>query len=92
MRSQNDENLPRLRGSLTRNKSRASDSVGRSGDTQGLSDEEDMDSESVVELLEEGQAFEAEAVGGVENALVTWPAIDGGSSTSALSTSEQCRC
>lgn len=27
-----------------------------------------MDSESVEELLEEGQAFEAEAVDGVENA------------------------
>ncbi len=42
-----------------------SDSAGQSGDLQGLSDEEDVDSESVVGLLEEGQAFEAEAIGGV---------------------------
>ena len=41
---------------------------GQSGDTQGLSRIEDTDSESVEELLEEGQYFEAEAVSGVENA------------------------
>ncbi len=44
------------------------DSAGQSGDTQGLSDKVEADSESVQELLEEGQAFEAEAVDGVENA------------------------
>src|SRR3989442_9624054 len=43
-------------------------SGGQSGDTQGLSRKEDADSESVEELLEEGQSFEAEAVSGVENA------------------------
>lgn len=43
-------------------------SGGQSGDTQGLSREEDADSESVEELAEEGQYFEAEAVSGVENA------------------------
>jgi hypothetical protein len=69
MKSQSDESLPRLRGSLTRDKSRASDSAGQSGDLQGLSDEEDVDSESVVGLLEEGQAFEAEAIGGIENVV-----------------------
>jgi hypothetical protein len=42
--------------------------AGQSGDTEGLSRSEDVDSESVEELLEEGQAFEAEAVSGVENA------------------------
>jgi hypothetical protein len=41
---------------------------GQSGDTQGLSRNEDADSESVEELAEEGQYFEAEAVSGVENA------------------------
>jgi hypothetical protein len=41
---------------------------GQSGDTQGLSRREDVDSESVTELAEEGQAFEAEVVSGVENA------------------------
>jgi hypothetical protein len=46
----------------------ASDSAGQSGDTQGLSDIEQADSESVEELLEEGQSFEAEAISGVEDA------------------------
>jgi len=41
---------------------------GQSGDTEGLSREESADSESVEELLEEGQAFEAGVVSGVENA------------------------
>jgi len=42
---------------------------GQSGDTQGLPARLRADSESVEELLEEGQTFEAEAVAGVENAL-----------------------
>lgn len=42
--------------------------AGQSGDLQGLSDTETVDSESVAELLEEGQSFEAEVVEGVENA------------------------
>src|SRR5271156_793316 len=41
---------------------------GQSGDIQGLPRKEDVDSESVEELAEEGQAFEAEVVSGVENA------------------------
>ena len=41
---------------------------GQSGDIQGLSNVEDVDSESVSELVEEGQAFEAGVVDGVENA------------------------
>jgi hypothetical protein len=44
------------------------DSAGQSGDTQGLSDVAEAGSESVEELLEEGQSFEAEAIGGVEDA------------------------
>ena len=44
------------------------DSAGQSGDTQDLPDREESDSESVVELLESGQAFEAEAILGVEDA------------------------
>jgi hypothetical protein len=39
------------------------------GDLQGLSNRPTADSESVEELLEEGNALEAEAVQGVENAL-----------------------
>jgi hypothetical protein len=46
---------------------------GQSGDLQGLSNLEAVDSESVVELLEEGNAFEAAAVAGVENADNTEP-------------------
>jgi hypothetical protein len=41
---------------------------GQSGDLQGISSRSGVDSESVTELLEEGQTFEAEAVSGVENA------------------------
>ena len=41
---------------------------GQSGDIQGISGRSGVDSESVTELLEEGQTFEAEAVSGVENA------------------------
>jgi len=40
----------------------------QSGDLQGLSRAESADSESVDELLEEGNAFEADAVKGVEDA------------------------
>jgi hypothetical protein len=43
-------------------------SAGQSGDTQGISAAVRTDSESVEELLEEGQSFEAEVVTGVENA------------------------
>jgi hypothetical protein len=43
-------------------------SGGQSGDLQGLSGSAEADSESVDELLEEGNAFEAEVVQGVENA------------------------
>lgn len=43
-------------------------SGGQSGDTQGLSRRSYDDSESVEELMEEGQYMEAEAVSGVENA------------------------
>ena len=43
-------------------------SAGQSGDTQGLPGTPVGDSESVEELLEEGQTFEAEVLDGVENA------------------------
>ena len=42
-------------------------SGGQSGDIQGLLRDEVVDSESVEELEEEGQSFEAEVVSGVEN-------------------------
>jgi hypothetical protein len=47
---------------------RGPDSAGQSGDIQQLNDTAGADSESVEELLEEGNTFEAEAVAGVENA------------------------
>jgi hypothetical protein len=45
-----------------------SGSTTQSGDTQDLSNVESADSESVDELVEEGNAFEADAVAGVERA------------------------
>jgi hypothetical protein len=46
----------------------ASDSAGQSGDAQGLSQIADVDEESVEELAETGQAYEAGVVEGVEDA------------------------
>jgi hypothetical protein len=43
-------------------------SGGQSGDTQGITGRPDVDSESVEELLEEGQSYEAEVIQGVEDA------------------------
>lgn len=43
-------------------------SGGQSGDTQGLSDLAEAGSESVEELAEEGQSFEADVIAGVEDA------------------------
>ncbi|MGH9560782.1 MAG: hypothetical protein ACRD3S_04940 [Terracidiphilus sp.] len=45
-----------------------SDSAGQSGDTQQLPDRPLAESESVEELVEEGNAFEASVVAGVESA------------------------
>jgi hypothetical protein len=45
-----------------------SDPAGQSGDIQQIHDAPDADFESVEELLEEGNPFEAGAVYGVENA------------------------
>ena len=42
--------------------------AGQSGDIEGLSTIASGDSESVAELVEEGQGLEAETVNGVENA------------------------
>ena len=44
------------------------DSAGQSGATQQISDTPIADSESVEELAEEGNALEADAIYGVENA------------------------
>jgi N utilization substance protein A len=44
------------------------ESAGQSGDTEGLSDEAEASDESVEELAEGGQYFEAEVIDGIENA------------------------
>jgi hypothetical protein len=44
------------------------ETAGQAGDTQGLSNLPEADSESVAELVEEGQFFEAAVISGVENA------------------------
>jgi len=49
-------------------KGKGARSGGQSGDLQGLSNAERANSESVDELLEEGNAFEAEVVQAIENA------------------------
>jgi hypothetical protein len=43
-------------------------SAGQSGDVRGLPNTATVDAESVEELVDEGNAFEANAVCGVENA------------------------
>jgi hypothetical protein len=45
-----------------------SDSAGQSGDAQGLSQDADADEESVGELAETDQAYEAGTVDGLEDA------------------------
>jgi hypothetical protein len=55
-------------GTLSVSRGLGAEAGGQSGDTEGLSRAEFADSESVEELLEEGQAFEAGIVSGVENA------------------------
>ncbi len=52
--------------SLSDARAREAESGIQSGDMEGLSRLEDADSESVEELLEEGQAFEAGVISGVE--------------------------
>jgi len=42
--------------------------AGQSGDLQGLPEKEDVENESVEELVEEGQFYEASVFEGVENA------------------------
>ena len=51
-----------------RNLANAETDAGRQSDFQGLSRMEEADSESVDELVEEGNVFEAGAVAGVEEA------------------------
>ncbi|MEO8592100.1 MAG: hypothetical protein ABI759_02155 [Candidatus Solibacter sp.] len=52
----------------TRPRGTGPNSAGQSGDTQGLSDQEEAGPQSVEELVEEGQGLEAGVIEGVEAA------------------------
>jgi hypothetical protein len=62
------QQVPRARLDPSWKRGMGAESAGQAGDTQRISRGEVADSESVEELLEEGQAFEAGVVDGVENA------------------------
>ena len=68
MKRPNDRGIQTYAAVLPREKGGGTGSAGQSGDTQGLSDLAEAGPESVEELVEEGQSFEAEALGGVEDA------------------------
>jgi hypothetical protein len=68
MKKQEDKGIRTHRAVSTMEKGIGPGSAGQSGDTQGLSNVAEAGSESVEELIEEGQAFEAEVISGVENA------------------------
>ena len=68
MKKQDDEGIQTYSTVSSKHKGLGPDSAGQSGDTQGLSDVAEAGTESVEELLEEGQSYEAEVIAGVENA------------------------
>ena len=68
MQSQGNEGIRTYGTVRAREAGTGPDSAGQSGDTQGLSDIAEAGSESVLELVEDGQSFEAEVIGGVEDA------------------------
>ena len=68
MKKQDDKGTRTYSTVLTRESGMGSGSAGQSGDNQGLSDVAESGPESIEELVDEGQAFEADAISGVENA------------------------
>ena len=68
MKQHGDEGTRTYGTVSNREKGAGTGSAGQSGDTQGLSASAEAASESVEELIEEGQSFEAEAISGVEEA------------------------
>jgi len=68
MKKKDNTRRPTLGVTPARDKDSGPDSAGQSGDTQGISGVEEAGPESVAELLEEGQAYEAEVISGVEDA------------------------
>jgi len=67
MKKQDDDGIPTYSSVSPSKKGLGPDSAGQSGDTQGLSDDAEAGPESVEELMEEGQSFEAEVISGVED-------------------------
>ena len=65
---QDDEGIQTYATVSSEEKGLGPGSAGQSGDTQGLSDVPEAGSQSVEELAEEGQSFEAEVISGVEDA------------------------
>jgi hypothetical protein len=54
---------------MKRRKTQSGDeSIREMGDAEGLSDSAESSSQSVAELLDEGQSFEASVLNGIENA------------------------
>lgn len=68
MKKQQGDGIRTYSEVVTKDKQGGPGSAGQSGDTQGLSDVAEAGSESVQELVEEGQSFEAEVIEGVEDA------------------------
>jgi hypothetical protein len=68
MKNQDDAGTRTYSTVSTGEKGTGPGSAGQSGDTQGLPDVAEAGPESVEELVEEGQTFEAEAIAGVEDA------------------------
>ncbi len=69
MSKRHNEGIETYDSVSTRKKGLGPDSAGQSRRTiKGLSDTAEAGSESVEELAEEGQSFEAEVIGGVEDA------------------------
>ena len=65
----------RIHIGMKRRKNQPGDEITReTGDAEGLSDSAESSSQSVAELLDEGQSFEASVLNGIENA----PNADGG--------------
>lgn len=67
-RRNDSDNEARLDEIKSRRGETGPESAGQSGDLQQLSNEEDVANESVEELVEEDQPFEAAAIEGVEDA------------------------
>jgi hypothetical protein len=68
MKKRDQEGIRTYGADSTKERQGGTGSAGQSGDTQGLSDVAEAGAESVEELVEEGQSFEAEAISGVEDA------------------------